>query len=136
MDMEGFAKQTWLLILLSFEQILNFCFDMADLYCAFNVSCLTFITKATNFFVTVYFEIWNLYWMMTNDPIWTDALPSFISDSSETTFWFISSEYWLILTKPLSSLRQMAEKIPGKGVHCLLLVSIRRYWFFYSLHLL
>ena len=124
----------WLTIPLSFEQILNLCFDMADIYCTSNVSCLTFVTTATNFFVTVDFEIWNSYGMMTNDPIWIDALSSFIGDSSVTTFSFIWSEYWLILTKPFSNLRQWAEKIPDKGGA--LLLSIWRYRFFDSLSLL
>ena len=30
-------------------------------------------------------------------------------------FSFIWSEYWHILTKPFSDLRQWAEQIPGKG---------------------
>ena len=116
----------WLTIPLSFKQILNLCFDMANIYCTSNGSCLTFVTTATNFFVTVDFEVWNSYGMMTNDLIWIDTLSSFIGDSSVTKLSFIWSEYWLILTKPFSNLRQWAEKIPGKGgVLSIIVYSIR-----------
>ena len=39
---------------------------MADIYYNSNVSCLTFVTTATTFFVTVDFEVSNSYGMMTN----------------------------------------------------------------------
>ena len=109
----------WLTIPLSFKQILNLYFDMANINCTSNVSC--------HLSVSVDFEVWSLYGMMRNDPTWTDTLSSLIGDSSVTTFSFVWSEYWLILTKPFSNIRQWAEKYQVRVVHCLLLLSLGRY---------
>ena len=57
----------------SFEQILNLYFHMTIMYCTSNISCLTFVTTAINFFVTVGFKVLIFYGMMTYDLIWTDA---------------------------------------------------------------
>ena len=133
-------RDFWPIIPLSFKQILNLCFNMADIYCTSKVFCLTFVTTTTNFshrrfwglkFVWNYDKWPNLNWC-TSD-LFTS---SFIRDSSVTTFSFIWSEYWLILLKPFSDEDNGQKKCQKRVVHCLLLLLIWRYWFLDSLHLL
>ena len=107
-------RDFWPIIPLSFKQILNLCFNMADIYCTSKVFCLTFVTTATNF---SHRRFWGLKFVWNYDK-WPDLNWCTIIIYS----WLISNYVLIYLVRILAHFvetifrwRQWAEKMPEKG---------------------